>query len=66
MERPNTVFGLASHLVRQRWSQLGGRGRLLVVALGIATAAAGAHAVCGGGACGACCHHGETSVASAP
>jgi hypothetical protein len=55
MERPNTILGLTSHLVRQRWSALGRRSRIALLALGALGAVAGVKLAVCGSACGAAC-----------
>lgn len=64
MERPNTIVGLTTHLVRQRWSMLGSRGRIAIALLGALGAVAGVKlAMCG--ACGASCHAERPAVHAA-
>lgn len=56
MERPNTILGLTSHLVRQRWQSLSPRGRWTAIAVAALMGASGAVAVksaMGGECCGA-------------
>lgn len=54
MERPNTILGLTSHLVRQRWQALTPRNRMAVIAVAAimgASSAVAVKAAMGGGCC---------------
>ena len=67
MERPTSILGLTTYLVRQRWSSLGQRARIAVVVIGALGAMAGAKlAMGGGGGCGECCAAGRGAASSTP
>lgn len=55
MERPNTILGLTSHLVRQRWQALSPRGRMAAIGVAAILGASGAFAVKSAMSCGECC-----------
>ncbi|MFN7700066.1 MAG: hypothetical protein ACK6CU_11095 [Deltaproteobacteria bacterium] len=55
MQRPNTIFGLASHLVRVKWQALSPRGRTAAVIVAAMLGASGAFAVKAALGCGECC-----------
>ena len=66
MERPTSILGLTTYLVRQRWSALGQRARIAVVVLGALGAMAGAKLAMGDGSCGECCTTNGGAVSSTP
>ncbi len=55
MERPTSILGLTSHLVRQRWQALSPRGRWAAIAVAAMMGASGAVAVKSAMGCGECC-----------
>lgn len=66
MERPTSILGLTTYLVRQRWSALGQRARIAVVVIGALGAMAGAKLAMGGGSCGECCASRSSAVSANP
>lgn len=57
MERPQSILGLATHLVRVRWQALSPRGRMAAVVVAGIVGASGAFAVRAATSCGDCCGH---------
>jgi hypothetical protein len=67
MERPTSILGLTTYLVRQRWSALGQRARIAVVVIGALGAMAGAKLAMGcGSSCGSCCAASGAAASSSP
>jgi hypothetical protein len=66
MERPTSILGLTTYLVRQRWSALGHRARVALLVLGALGAMAGAKLAMGCGACGGCCAAAGDTSSSTP
>ncbi|MBX7192746.1 MAG: hypothetical protein K1X94_11840 [Sandaracinaceae bacterium] len=66
MERPQSILGLATHLVRVRWQALSPRGRMAAVVVAAVVGASGAFAVRSAMSCGSeCCAHGGCPMAQA-
>lgn len=72
MERPTTVVGLTTHLVRTRWQALSARGRLVAIAGATVLAMGGLGAVrmamggCCAGSCSMRTAHASVMEAEAP